>query len=95
MPGRQRAVVRKVAALEQKARVTLTELYALMPELYRERLLANHPLALQLPCAAWGDAWAGASEAHTGLAALHKLLEERAAALPHPPECPFVESSCN
>ena len=88
-------MARKVAALEQKADELFAAFYELMPELYRERLLSKNPLSMQPVCAAWGDAWAGASAAHKGFVALRKLLEERAAALPQPPECPFVESSCN
>ena len=85
MAGRQRLMVRKVAAVEQKADELFTAFYELMPELYRERLLSKHPLSMQPMCAAWGDAWAGVSAAHKGLVGLRKLVEERAAALPIPP----------
>jgi hypothetical protein len=95
MAGRQRSMARKVAALEQKADELFAAFYALMPELYRERLLSKHALSMQPVCATWGGAWAGLSAAHKGIIALHKLLEERAAALPQPPVCPFVEPSKN
>ncbi len=86
-------MVRKSAALEQKADELFAAFYELMPELYRERLQSEHPLSLQPVCAAWGDAWAGISAAHKGFVALRKLLEERAATLPQPPACPFVDYS--
>jgi hypothetical protein len=92
MAGRQRLMARRVAAIEQKADKLFSEFYELMPQLYRERLLSEHPLSMQPVCAAWGDAWAGVSSAHKGLSALRKLLDERAAVLPVPPQCPFVES---
>jgi hypothetical protein len=93
MAGRQRSMARKVAVIEQKADELFATFYELMPELYRERILSNHPLSMQPVCAAWGEAWAGASAAHKGLVALRKLLEQRAAALPQPTACPFVQSS--
>jgi hypothetical protein len=86
-------MVRKVAALENKSEKLFAAFYDLMPELYRERIRSNNPLSMQPVCAAWGDAWAGVSAAHKGLVALRKLLEQRAAALPQPTACPFVQSS--
>ena len=85
-------MARKVASLEQKCDELFDEFYELMPELYRERLLAKDPLSRQPMCAAWGGAWAGMTAALKGFIALCKLLDERAAALPVPPACPFVES---
>jgi hypothetical protein len=93
MAGRQRLMARKVAAIEKKSDELFSAFYKLMPELYRERLLSKNPLSRQPVCAAWGDAWKGASAAHKGLVALRKLLEERAAALPQAPACPFVGPS--
>jgi hypothetical protein len=84
-------MARKVAAVEQKADELFAAFYALMPELYRERLVSDHPLSMQPVCAAWGEAWAGLSAANKGIIALHALLEERAAALPQPRACPFAE----
>ena len=83
-------MARKVAMLEQKADELFSAYYELMPQLYRERLLSKNALSMQPVCAAWGDAWAGVSTAHKALVKLHELLEERAAALPLPPACPFL-----
>src|SRR3954464_3351466 len=91
MAGRQRSMARKVAALQQKSDVLFATFSELMPELYRERLLSNNPLSMQPVCEAWGNAWAGISSAHKGLVALRELLEQRAASLPQPPVCLFIE----
>ena len=90
--GRQRSAARKIAAIERRAEELLVDFYALIPVIYREQLASDHR-ASRLPiCAAWGGAWAGVSAAHNGLVALREKLEERAAALPAPPSCPFVDS---
>jgi hypothetical protein len=86
-------MARKAAALQQRAEELFAAFYEQMPELYRERLLSKDPLSMQPVCAAWGEAWGGVSAAHKGIVALHALLEQRAAALPQPPACPFVEPS--
>jgi hypothetical protein len=86
-------MARKVAALEQKADELFAAFYTLMPDLYCERILSDHTLSMQPVCAAWGDAWAGLSAAHKGIVALRTILEERAAGLPQPQACPFVEFS--
>jgi hypothetical protein len=90
MPGRQRRMARKVAALERKLSELFAEFCELMPALYRERIQSHDPLSTQPVCAAWEGAWAGVTAAHEGLTALHKLLEARAANLPQAPCCPFV-----
>ena len=93
MPGRQRLAPRKIAAIERRLEGVFADFLKAIPALYRDRLLSRHPLSRQPLCAAWGDAWSGITAAHTGLDALRKMLEERAAALPAPPACPFVEAS--
>ena len=82
MPGRKRMKARKVAALEENASELFSAFHQLMPELYRERLQLNDPLAEHPVCAAWGEAWAGLTAAHKGLVALRQLLDEQVKLLP-------------
>lgn len=89
MAGRPRSMVRKVAALEEKAESLGDAFYKLVPKLYLER--AEWQISGLSPInVAWCEAMADVAQAYSAIKALRELLEERANALPDPCPCPYV-----
>lgn len=88
MPGRQRTIALKVAALAAKSDRLGAALYELMPQLYKDR--ANRNQSLTPINAAWHEAMMATCGAHRAIEDLSQQLAERAESRPEPKACPFV-----
>ena len=80
-------MVRKLAAMEAESHKLGDHFWALMPQIYKDRSDPTDAVN-----AAWVNAISAIADAHRAIGDLRQLLADKAARLPLPPPCPFVEA---
>jgi hypothetical protein len=80
-------MARKVAEVEERMLDVGDRLWTIAPKIHFERPLPKYPT-----CAAWIKAVEDVATAYESVAALRKLLDEKAAELGPPPKCPHVQA---